>query len=212
MRALSHLALYIFAFVGFAATIASAGIYYFVNAQSESVKSMAPLEEKYEPALSPLETHAVINGSRSEKINVTRVIVREEAPEHAVLEITYDTDDSAQLDNVWIGTHLLEQSGAVMATAYKPGKANVGMGRTARLWIGLADTEEDPLVVSDRLLINFYEADGLPFHEEQFEYKRAWCRGASVLSDLVRGTLTKERTSKYAVTSQRTVSRLCLVD
>lgn len=206
MRALSHLALYIFCFCGISATIASAGIYYFVNSQSDAVNSMAPLQEKYEPALSPLDTNSNIDTSRSEKINVTSVIVREETPEHAVLEITYDTDDSARLDNVWIGTDLLEQSGAVMTTAYKPGKANVGMGRTARLWIGLADTEKDPLVVSDRLLINFYEADGLPFHEEQFAYQRVWCRGESVPSDLVRGTFTQERTSKYAVTSQRTVS------
>ncbi|MCP8899667.1 hypothetical protein [Gilvimarinus xylanilyticus] len=212
MRALSHLALYIFAFVGFAATIASAGIYYFVNSQSDAVNSMAPLEEKYEPALSPLETNAIINGSRSENINVTSVIVREETPEHTVLEVTYDTDDSAPLDNVWIGAHLLEQSGAVMTTAYKPGKAHVGMGRTARVWIGLADTEEKPLVVSERLLIKFYEAGGSPFHEEQFAYQRVWCRGESVLSDLVRGTFTNERTSKYAATSQRTVSRLCLGD
>ena len=212
MRTLSKLAVYIFALVGFSATVMSVGIYYFVNSQSESVNTMAPLQEKYEPALQPLDSNSHIIPSRSEKINVTSVLVREETPEHAVLEIKYDTDDSAQLDNVWIGTDLFERSGAIMITAYKPGKAHVGMGRTALLWVGLADTEEDPLVVSDRLLINFYEPGGSPFHEEQFEYQRVWCRGESVLSDLVRGTFTKERTSKYAVTSQRTVSRLCFSD
>tara|TARA_R110000850_G_scaffold172906_4_gene298530 strand:- start:80 stop:496 length:417 start_codon:yes stop_codon:yes gene_type:complete len=138
--------------------------------------------------------------------------VREETPDHAVLEISYDADDSAQLDNVWIGAELFERSGAIMYTAYKPGKAQIGMGRRALVWIGLADIAEEPLVVSYRLLINFYEAGGSPFHEEQFEYQRVWCRGESVLSDLVRGTFTKERTSKYAVTSQRTVSRLCFSD
>ncbi|WP_339900084.1 hypothetical protein [uncultured Gilvimarinus sp.] len=51
MRILGKLAVYIFAFVGFTAMAMSVGIYYFVNSQSESANSMAPLQEKYEPAL-----------------------------------------------------------------------------------------------------------------------------------------------------------------
>lgn len=211
MKVLSNILVYVFAFIGFIGLMMVIGIYLFLSASSESKASIVPLEEINEATRystnvddSPLP--------KSESINVVRVKVLEEYPGSALLEVIYDTDENLPFNNVWVAAEMLEPSGLSAVSRVKPYSVTAGRGRKALITLGISSNEKSSLVVSDRLLIQFYEGGQTPFHEEQYEYERVWCVREFSLTELFRGASPMERVGKYSLQSSRSISRLCLGD
>ena len=147
---------------------------------------------------------------KSDMLNVVKLKVLKETPKSADLEITYDSDDSADLGDVWVSAEILKDSGWPLMQYAVPAKASPGRGRKAVVKVGISDEAKAELFTSNAIKIDFYRGGHMPFHEAKYDYQRVWCRNVSTISNLWKTPYPEENGSKYSINGARSVSRLCL--
>jgi hypothetical protein len=150
---------------------------------------------------------------KSDIVQVVRVIVLEENPSSALLEIRYDLKDDGVPDDTTITVGILKDSGwPETYYARSPGGISAkAKGGKATVEIGLSDTSKEEIVTTNIILVRFAASGGV-LHEARYEYERVWCKTSSDIKNLLSQRYPGESQSQFSIKSSRTISRICLPD